>query len=172
MHHGRLSFSGEQKPNSMKNIFSQGELSNALYTVNGRIVLVGGCFDVLHRGHVEFLQEAKKLGDVLFVLLESDETIKKLKGEKRPIHTQEDRAQILAGLRAVDRVIMLQSHLTDSDYSKLVNSIKPDIIAITEGDPIEEKKAKQAASVGGNLYIIEKKGDYSTKGIIKKIKEL
>jgi rfaE bifunctional protein nucleotidyltransferase chain/domain len=156
----------------MKNIFSQAELSTAHYTVNGRIVLVGGCFDVLHRGHVEFLQEAKKLGDVLFVLLESDETIKKRKGENRPIHTQEDRAQILAGLRAVDRVIMLRSNLIDSDYSKLVNSIKPDIIAITEGDPIKEKKAKQATSVGGQLFTIEKKGNYSTNGIIKKIKEL
>lgn len=156
----------------MKKIFSQTEISDALYHSNETVVLVGGCFDVLHRGHVEFLQDAKKLGDVLFVLLESDETIKKLKGEKRPIHTQEDRAHILAGLTAVDRVIMLDPHLVDTDYSKLVNSIKPDIIAITEGDPIEGKKAKQAASIGGHLFTIEKKGDYSTNGIIKKIKEL
>src|SRR3990167_9728836 len=71
------------------------------------VVLAGGCFDILHPGHVIFLEKAKKTGDILVVLLESDQKVKELKGINRPVHTQIDRAQVLFALRAVDYVVML-----------------------------------------------------------------
>ncbi len=72
-----------------------------------KVVLAGGCFDVLHPGHVIFLQKAKKEGDILVVLLESDEKVKRLKGDGRPIHTQEKRAENLSALKVVDFVVLL-----------------------------------------------------------------
>ncbi len=70
-------------------------------------VLVGGCFDLLHFGHIKFLEEAKKSGDYLVVALESDENVRRTKGETRPIHTQEQRKAMLESLTCVDEVIML-----------------------------------------------------------------
>ena len=70
-------------------------------------VLAGGCFDVLHPGHIVFLEKAKKAGDYLVVLLESDKKIRKLKGKGRPVHSQKERAEILSALKSVDSVVCL-----------------------------------------------------------------
>src|SRR5579872_1192323 len=92
------------------------QLANQLHRKNKRIVLVGGCFDLLHIGHITFLEDAKKQGDLLIVLLESDETITALKGNKRPINSQKIRAKILTALSAVDFVILLEPHMKNEDY--------------------------------------------------------
>jgi rfaE bifunctional protein nucleotidyltransferase chain/domain len=120
----------------------------------GRIVLAGGCLDILHIGHVRFLSEAKKMGDYLVVLLENDEKVKKLKGKNRPIFTQEIRAEMLSALNCVDLVVLLPMMENDSDYLNLVMKIKPHIIAVTENDPRIEKKKLQAEIVGGELRVI------------------
>ncbi|HVP80551.1 MAG TPA: adenylyltransferase/cytidyltransferase family protein [Thermodesulfobacteriota bacterium] len=120
----------------------------------GRIVLAGGCFDILHIGHVRFLSEAKKMGDYLVILLENDEKVKKLKGKNRPIFTQEIRAEMLSALICVDLVVALPMMENDSDYLKLVMKIKPHIIAVTENDPHMEKKKLQAEIVGGEMRAI------------------
>ena len=73
------------------------------------IVLVGGCFDIVHLGHLIFLEKAKAKGDILIVLLESDENIRKNKGQNRPINNQEDRALFLSKLKMVDKLDILQS---------------------------------------------------------------
>ena len=99
-----------------------------------KVVLVGGCFDILHYGHIYFLKKAKKLGDILIIALESDENTKKLKGPGRPIHTQRERKKMLESLRFVDKVIALPPMKSDSDYEKLVRKVNPDIIAVTAGD--------------------------------------
>ena len=99
-----------------------------------KVVLVGGCFDILHYGHIYFLKKAKNLGDTLIVALESDENTRKLKGPKRPIHTQKRRAEILKSLKFVDEVILLPPMKSDSDYEKLVRRVNPDIIAVTYDD--------------------------------------
>ena len=99
-----------------------------------KVVLVGGCFDILHYGHIYFLKKAKKLGDILIIALESDENAKKLKGPKRPIHTQKQRQKMLESLRFVDKVIALPPMKSDTDYERLVHRVNPDIIAITYGD--------------------------------------
>jgi len=133
----------------------------------GRIVLVGGCFDILHIGHVNFLSEAKKMADTLVVLLENDAKVKKLKGKNRPIFTQEIRAEMLSALICVDLVVVLPLMEHDSDYINLVIKIKPDIIAVTENDPRIEKKKRQAETAGGELRVIPLVKTLSTSALAK-----
>ncbi len=132
------------------------------------IVLVGGCFDVLHMGHVVFLQKAKHVGDTLVVLLESDQRIKKLKGQTRPIHNQAERAQILAALEAVDYIVCLPTSMTDRDYDQIVSQIKPQLIAITDGDAGITQKQRVASLIGAKIKEVTKKvGNYSTTQFLK-----
>jgi rfaE bifunctional protein nucleotidyltransferase chain/domain len=120
----------------------------------GRIVLTGGCFDILHIGHVRFLSKAKKMGDYLVVFLEDDKKVRKLKGEKRPIFTQKERAEMLSSLKSADLIVLLPMIENDSDYLNLIRKIKPDIIAVTENDPHIEKRKDQAKKIGVELKVI------------------
>ena len=133
----------------------------------GRIVLTGGCFDILHVGHVRFLSEAKKMGDYLVVLLESDKDVKKLKGENRPVFTQKERAEMLSALGSVDLVVLLPAMENDSDYLNLIRIIHPDIIVASENDPHIEKKRGQAKQIGGQLEIISFIKTLSTSKLAK-----
>lgn len=128
-------------------------------------VLVGGCFDILHFGHIHFLKRAKDLGDQLVVAIESDKNIKRLKGTSRPFHSQEQRKEILLSLSFVDEVIILKSEMHDSDYLDLVISVSPDIIAVTKGDPILKKKKSHAKKVGAKVIQIPKIKTPSTSRI-------
>lgn len=123
---------------------------------NKKKVLVGGCFDVLHFGHLTFLKNAKKLGNFLIVALESDEFIKKNK-KKIPVHTQKQRAEILSSLDFVDQVIYLPYLKSDEDYALLTKKIKPDVIAITKGDPHRAQKEKQAKEIGAKVVVASPK---------------
>ena len=118
-------------------------------------VLVGGCFDILHFGHVVFLDNAKKAGTQLFVALESDEFIR-VRKKREPVHTQKERAFILQSLQAVDEVVLLPPFSVYEDYLELVKKIKPDIIAMTENDPQIENKKKQAKEVGAKVIVVTK----------------
>ena len=131
-------------------------------------VLVGGCLDILHIGHIKFLKSAKKLGDYLIILLESDSNIKKLKGPSRPFHNQKERKETLESLRFVDQVIVLPNKVNDEVYKRIINKIKPSVIAITEGDPIKYKKLIQAKSVGAILKVVKKYKSHSTSKIISR----
>jgi rfaE bifunctional protein nucleotidyltransferase chain/domain len=133
-------------------------------------VLVGGCFDILHYGHIHFLKKAKALGDYLIVALESDKNIKRLKGKNRPIHDQYQRREMLESLHFVDRVIILADKMDDEDYEKLVKIISPQIIAVTAGDPIVSKKRKQAEKIGAKVIEIPKIKTPSTTQIAKLLK--
>lgn len=134
------------------------------------IILVGGCFDLIHPGHITFLSEAKKLGDILVVLLESDEAILNLK--KKLFHNQRDRELILQSLRMVDIVIPLHGILKDQDYYTIVKKIKPDIIAITENDRQISNKMRQAKEIGAEVKIVTKRIlGYSSTDLRKKITE-
>lgn len=135
-------------------------------------VLVGGCFDILHPGHIRFLKKAKSLGDILIVLLESDEKIKQLKGEGRPINSQKIRAEVLTALADVDLVFSLPENMKNDDYDLIVSKIKPDFIAITKGDPKIQYKKRAAALVNAKVKVVTPLvGGYSTKKIIEKIKK-
>ncbi len=134
---------------------------------NKKIVLVGGCFDILHFGHINFLALAKKQGDHLVVALESDEGVRHMKGEKRPIHSQQQRKQMLEALSCIDEVIALPLMHGDTDYFSLVERIGPAVIAITEGDPVKDKKMLQAKHIGATLVEIPKIHTPSTSQLAK-----
>ena len=152
----------------MARIVTLQELETFLQRENRRrVVLAGGCFDILHIGHVRFLSEAKKMGNYLVVLLENDEKVKKLKGKNRPIFTQEIRAEMLSALICVDLVVVLPMMENDIEYTNLVMKIKPDIIAVTENDPYAEEKKRQAETVGGELRMIPFVKTLSTSALAK-----
>ncbi len=132
-----------------------------------KVVLVGGCFDLLHFGHISFLKQAKTLGNFLVIALESDENVRRTKGEARPIHTQAQRKEMLESLSFVDEVIALPSMHTDEDYFKLVRKIKPAVIAVTDGDSAKVKKMEQANEVGAALIEIPKIHTPSTSQLAK-----
>src|SRR5690348_16876399 len=101
---------------------------------NKKLVVTGGCFDLLHIGHITLLENAKKQGDSLIVFVESDEDIKKKKGINRPIHSQKERAHMLSMIKPVDIVVPLKARMTNIDYDNLIQTIKPSVIATTEND--------------------------------------
>lgn len=134
---------------------------------SNRIVLVGGCFDLLHFGHISFLKNAKALGDHLVVALESDENVSRMKGPSRPIHSQLQRKKMLEALSFVDEVIMLAPMKKDKEYALLVANVHPQIIAITKGDKAEDKKRVHAKSVNAKIVVIEKIHTPSTSQLAK-----
>lgn len=134
-----------------------------------KIVIAGGCFDSIHEGHISFLKAAKGQGSLLFVLLESDEDIKRRKGKDRPIYSQAMRAKSLSALYEVDVVICLTPLMTDSDYDRLVSQIKPAIIATTKGDPYRSHKERQAKLTEAKVVdVIERIPKYSTTDLLTK----
>jgi rfaE bifunctional protein nucleotidyltransferase chain/domain len=151
-------------------IISSNELKPEVF-LNQKTVVVGGCFDVLHKGHVIFLEEAKKLGDQLVVLLESDERVALSKGSGRPIHIQSDRAIVLNALRSVDVVVCLSGIPDGAAYDELIQSIHPSIVATTEGDPHLEYKVRSAELVNAKVVCIPKVEEYSTTRLIEQIKQ-
>jgi len=152
----------------MKKIINVGELKKLvkqLKTDDKSIVLVGGCFDILHKGHLVFLAKAKKQGDVLFVALESDENVQRLKGKERPINNQGERAANLSNLDSVDYIILLPVLASNTDYADLTKKLSPDIIAITEGDPKQAEKESQ-----GKVVVVTKHlADFSTTKILQNL---
>lgn len=143
-------------------------LSEKLKKENKKIVLAGGCFDILHIGHITFLEKSKKAGDVLILLLESDAAIKNLKGEKRPINNQTNRAKILSSIESVDYVITLPGIFKTEDYQDLVAKIKPEVITVTKGDPNLEAKKTQAKSVNGVVKVVLSQiPDHSTTKLLE-----
>jgi FAD synthetase len=150
----------------MKSVLSIVEgikLSKSLKKAGRRIVLVGGCFDILHYGHIHFLNRSKKYGDILVVLLEGDEFIKKTKGVNRPQNPQAIRAKVLCALRAVDFVIILPFMENNKEYDNLVQNLNPDVIATTKPDPNIAHKKRAAELSGAKLVFSAKALDnYST----------
>lgn len=145
-------------------------LSKQIKSQNQKITVVGGCFDILHIGHIRFLQKAKALADVLIILLESDEKIRLMKGEIRPLNSQKMRAEVLAALRMVDYVVMLPKMMENKDYDVIIKKIKPDFIAVTKGDPNMEFKKRTAKLVGARVVsVIGMVAGYSSEKIIKSI---
>ncbi|MGB9561710.1 MAG: D-glycero-beta-D-manno-heptose 1-phosphate adenylyltransferase [bacterium] len=133
------------------------------------VVFTNGCFDLIHRGHIEYLQKAKKLGDILVVGLNTDSSIRRIKGEKRPILKESDRALILASLFFVDYVIFFDEDTPEN----LIKQIKPDILA--KGADWTETNivgADFVRSYGGKVVRIELTEGYSTTRIIERIIEL
>lgn len=149
-------------------IIDYSQVENIIHKFEAKTkVLVGGCFDVFHYGHLIFLKKAKELGDVLIIALESDDFILKHK-KRKPVHNIEQRAEILDSLKFIDIVIKLPLMKGYKDYLELVKKISPQFIAITEGDPQKQNKEKQAKIVGAKVITVTKKiKPYSTSFILK-----
>ena len=134
---------------------------------NKTVVMTNGCFDILHAGHVRYLKMSKKCGDVLVVGLNSDSSVKALKGESRPINNQSDRAEVLSGLEAVDYIVLFD----EISPVKLLETIKPDIYTKGADYTIETlPEAKTVQSYGGRIEFIQLVEGKSTTKIIDKIK--
>jgi cytidyltransferase-like protein len=147
-------------------IYPLESLPTLLQDISGKKkVIAGGCFDLLHYGHVTFLANAKKEGDALIILLESDAFIKKYK-RKVPVHTQQERAEILSQLIPVDYVINLPDIMNYEEYLDLVQQVKPTIIAITEGDARKKDKEKQAALVGAEVKEVSRLLPFASSTIL------
>ncbi|OGC82673.1 MAG: glycerol-3-phosphate cytidylyltransferase [candidate division Zixibacteria bacterium RBG_16_43_9] len=133
---------------------------------NKKVVFTNGCFDLLHRGHIEYLKKAKKLGDILIVGLNSDSSVKKIKGEGRPIQDQADRAVILASLYFVDYVCIF-NELTPL---KLISKLIPDILAKGGDWKVKDIVGKDIVeSHGGKVLSIKMVKGKSTRNIIQTI---
>lgn len=147
-------------------IFSLASLKNIRIDKTKKIVLAGGCFDILHYGHVSFIQKARTAGDILILLLESDEFITTVK-KKKAVHTQAQRAEILSALGYVDYVISLPLLKSpNSDYERIIKEIHPSIIAITSGDSKESQKKKIAQKVNAETLIIPYLSSFSSSQLI------
>ena len=131
-----------------------------------KIVFTNGCFDILHLGHIEFLKKAKKLGDILIVGLNTDSSVRKIKGEKRPIIKQKDRAEILSSLVMVDLVCLFSQETPHKLISKLV----PDVLVKGADYRKEDIVGKNIVESGGGKVVrIKLVQNRSTKKIIGSI---
>src|SRR3989344_7944466 len=149
--------------NKILNIAEAIKAAQLLHKQNKSIVLAGGFFDILHIGHMKFLQKAKKFGDYLFLFLEGDMALKKIKGQNRPINNQINRAAILASLSSVDFIVLLKKMTSNDNYDKIISQIQPSVIATTYPDPAIEHKIRQAKLVNGKVeYAIKRIYGYST----------
>jgi D-beta-D-heptose 7-phosphate kinase/D-beta-D-heptose 1-phosphate adenosyltransferase len=131
-----------------------------------RIVMTNGCFDILHAGHVAYLEEAKSLGDRLIVAVNDDESVRRLKGESRPINALEDRMLVLAGLAAVDWVVPF----ADETPAALIAAVLPDVL-VKGGDyrPEEIAGGKEVLDNGGEVRVLSFRDGHSTSRIIDKL---
>jgi len=132
-----------------------------------KIVFTNGVFDILHRGHVEYLAKAKTFGDILIVGLNSDNSTRRLKGEGRPVHNQEDRAAVLLGLKAVDYVVIFEEDTPE----KLIKMVGPNfLIKGADYDISEIVGAEFVRSYGGRVKTVALTEGFSTTGTIWNIK--
>jgi len=131
-----------------------------------QIVFTNGCFDLLHLGHVRYLEEAKALGDVLVVGVNSDSSVRKLKGPKRPILPEEERTEILSGLGCVDYITVFN----EADPLKLITSLKPNLL-VKGGDWTREQIVGREVveRSGGESVIIPFVKGASTSNVIDTI---
>jgi D-beta-D-heptose 7-phosphate kinase/D-beta-D-heptose 1-phosphate adenosyltransferase len=133
-----------------------------------RIVFTNGCFDILHPGHTRYLLEARKLGDYLVVALNSDRSVRAIKGEGRPVIPEDDRAEVLAALESVDAVVLFD----EEDPLEVIKTLKPDIL-VKGGDWEEDAiiGAPEVKNAGGLVKTIPVLPGRSSSRIIRRIQE-
>jgi cytidyltransferase-like protein len=135
----------------------------------GRIVIVTGVFDLLHVGHLRFLEAARRLGDRLVVGVESDPRVRLWKGPGRPILMEDDRCALLAALRSVDEVFVIRGECSDpAFYAELLAPMGATYLAVTADDPFLEEKRTAMASVGVEVVVVTPRiENYSTTRLVE-----
>ncbi len=145
------------------------EIRKKLRNENKKVVFTNGVFDILHSGHVDYLTKSKALGDILIVGLNSDKSVKSIKGDKRPIITQENRAIILASLKPVDFVVLFD----EDTPAKLIDAIIPDILVKGADWNLDKIEGRETViKNGGEVKNIKFVNEQSTSKIIQKILSL
>ncbi len=156
----------------MKKLFSLKKLLEILRTEKKKgkkIVFTNGCFDIIHIGHIRYLKKAKALGDLLVLGLNTDSSVKILKGKARPIMSEKERAEILGSFEMIDYIVLFN----DETPIKLISKIKPDILV--KGADYKGKEVVGTDVVkrfGGKVKLIKFEKGKSTSALIKKIKKL
>ncbi|MCL6622108.1 MAG: D-glycero-beta-D-manno-heptose-7-phosphate kinase [Syntrophobacterales bacterium] len=132
-----------------------------------RVVFTNGCFDLLHVGHVKFLEDARRLGDVLVVALDSDASVRQVKGEGRPVLDEGQRQRLLAALAAVDFVTLFDS----ADLPRILAELQPDVLAKGSNYPEEQVAGREVVEAyGGEVRLVPIREDISISGIIHQIR--
>ena len=141
------------------------EFAAALRAAGARVVFTNGCFDILHAGHVRYLAAARARGDVLILGLNSDDSVRRLKGETRPVNGQKDRAEVVGALRSVDYVTIFEEDTAEV----LIAKVRPAVYA-KGGDYTRETlpEARVVEAYGGEVVFIPLVAGKSTTGIIAK----
>jgi D-beta-D-heptose 7-phosphate kinase/D-beta-D-heptose 1-phosphate adenosyltransferase len=158
----KLKFYHTQK---IKSLDELKQIVDRLKSENKKIVFTNGCFDILHLGHIKSLQEAKSHGDVLIVGLNSDASVRRLKGKGRPIQQEADRAQILAAIHYVDYVIIFDE---DTPFN-LIKTLRPDILV--KGGDYKRKEDIVGSDIVEKVIITPFIEGKSTTSLLKRIKE-
>lgn len=150
----------------IKTIIQLKKIIARLKTRGKTIVFTNGCFDLLHYGHVKYLEDAKKKGDILVVAVNSDTSVKRIKGKKRPLVNGKDRIRIIAGLESVDYVVLFRE---DTPF-KIIKSLKPDIL-VKGADWAKNSIVGSDAILrwGGRVSTIRLVKGRSTTNLIRKI---
>ena len=144
------------------------KLRNSWRLKDEKTVFTNGCFDIMHLGHITILENAYHLGDHLIVGVNSDSSVKRLKGESRPIFPENDRARMLASLEFVDLVVIFEEDTPEN----LIKILKPDILV--KGEDYKDKEVvgrEFVESYGGEVILLPLVKGYSTTEIIRRIKE-
>ncbi len=143
------------------------EFCNILRAGGKRIVFTNGCFDILHAGHVRYLDKARSFGDCLVLGLNTDASVRRLKGPERPINNEQDRAEVVGALKPVDYVVLFGERTAET----LIAKVKPDVYA-KGGDYTLDTlpEAKIVQSYGGRVEFIDLVAGRSTSNVIEKIK--
>ena len=156
-------------PNKLLPLESLEPVVAALKASGKTVVFANGCFDLLHVGHVRYLQSARQLGDALVVGLNSDESVRQLKGPQRPLMPEDERAEILAALACVDYVVLFE----ELTVERLLRVLKPDIQC--KGTDYTEETVPErevVRSYGGRVAIAGDPKDHSTRNLIQDILSL
>ncbi|MCB2182581.1 MAG: D-glycero-beta-D-manno-heptose 1-phosphate adenylyltransferase [Desulfobulbaceae bacterium] len=132
-----------------------------------KMVFTNGCFDILHEGHVSYLEEARKEGDYLVIGLNSDASIRAIKGPERPVNSETSRARLLAALGCVDHVVVFG----EETPHRLITELVPDVLVKGDDWPVDQiVGAKEVLAAGGEVKTIKFVGEFSTTGLIEKIR--
>ena len=146
-------------------------IANSLREQGRKLVLTNGCFDLLHVGHVRYLQDARALGDALAVAVNGDDSVRGLKGEGRPLNTASDRAEIVAALECVDCVVVFP----EARVTRLIEKVRPSIY-VKGGDytpaTLHPEEREALENIGAEIRILPFTPGYSTSGLIERLKLL
>lgn len=161
-----------QRGQGGRGLVSESELRAGIEQARARgekVVMTNGCFDVLHAGHVAYLEEAKSLGDRLVVAVNDDDSVRRLKGESRPVNSLPDRLSVLAGLAAVDWVVAF----SEDTPAQLIRAVMPDVL-VKGGDyrPEEIAGARDVLAGGGEVRVLSFREGHSSSRIIRRLERL